>query len=107
MPSIMSQNEAADQANVLQGNKFEEIPPGGAILTLYASTPVTTGAVSLDVEGGGRSVLDSAEVNIEASADVVDVDRDLVLDREPVGEGKLFLATEAQVINFLLVIEYV
>lgn len=107
MPSIMDANVAAGTANALQGNKFEEVGPGGAIITLYASTAVAGGNVDLSVEGGQRDVLSGAEVNIESSADVVDVDRDLVLDREPVGPGKLFLAANDQIINFLLVIEEV
>jgi len=47
----------------------------------------------------------TAELNIEGSADVVNTNVDLILDREPVPAGKQFLAIEAQIGNFLLVIE--
>lgn len=106
MPSIMDQNVAAGTANALDGLRFQDIPEGGALLTLYASAAVTGGTITLAAEGGDRTLVETAEVNIEASADVVDVDRDLVLKEEPVGGGKLFLTTAAQITNFLLTIEY-
>lgn len=106
MPAIMRKNVAAGTANDLQGLKFEEIPPQGALITLYATTAAAGGNIDMSVEGGTRDVLDSAGVNIESSADVVDTDRDVVLDREPVGGGKMFLAVNAQICNYLLDITY-
>lgn len=103
MPAIALKNVAAGTANALDGLKFRNIPQGGAFITLYASTAVAGGAVSLSVEN--EDVLASAQLNIEASADVVDTDRDLVLDRQPVPPGEMFLAIENQVVNFLLIIE--
>ena len=47
----------------------------------------------------------AAAVNIEKSADEVNTNADLVLDREPVPPGKQFLAVDAQIGNVLVVIE--
>lgn len=104
MPAIMRKNIAAGTANALDGLKFQNLP-GPALLTLYATTAVAGGTVSLSVDND--EVLDTAGVNIESSADVVDVDRDLVLWKEPVAAGKLFLAVDSQICNFLLMIDYV
>jgi len=54
---------------------------------------------------GTERFLVAAAVNIEISADVVDTQQDLVLDREPVPPGKQFLAVDAQIGNVLVVIE--
>lgn len=106
MPTIQRTNVAAGTANALDGLRFQDIPRGGALLTLYASAAANGGTITLAAEGGDRTVVEAAEVNVEASADVVDTDRDLVLDQEPVGPGKLFLTTAGQITNYLLVIEY-
>jgi hypothetical protein len=47
----------------------------------------------------------ASSINIESATDVVDSDRDLVLDREPVPPGKQFLAVDDQIANLLVVIE--
>jgi len=47
----------------------------------------------------------AASLNIEQSADEVNTNVDLVLDREPVPPGKQFLAVDTQICNLLLVIE--
>lgn len=104
MPSIMLQNQAAGTANILDGLEFQDIPTSGALVTIYASTAVAGG--NIDFRVGGESYLVGAQLNIEASADVVDVDRDLVLDQEPVGGGKMFLAVNAQICNVLVQIDY-
>ena len=103
MPTISLKNVAAGTANALDGLSFQDVPAGGAIVTIYATTAVAGGNISYRV--GREDFLVSAEVNIEASADVVDVDRDLVLFREPVPSGKQFLAVAAQVCNLLVVLE--
>lgn len=103
MPAISLKNVAAGTANALDGLKFQEIPSDGAFVTIYASTPTAGGEISFSVENEDHLV--GAEVNIESSADVVDTDRDLVLDREPVGGGKMFLSVAAQICNLLVVIE--
>lgn len=103
MPSIMRKNVAAGTANDLNGLKFEDIPSPGALVTLYASTAVAGGLISYSV--GTEDFLVDAAVNIESSADVVDTDRDMVLNREPVPPGKQFLGVDTQICNYLLIIE--
>jgi hypothetical protein len=105
MPSIMLKNIAAGTANAVNGLNFEDIPPGGALLSLYATTAVAAGTVGLKV--GSEDFLVDAQVNIESAADVIDTDRDQVLFQEPVPEGKLFISVGAQVGNILAVLEYV
>jgi len=75
------------------------------LVTLYASTAAAGGLVSYSV--GTERFLVNCPVNIESSADVVDTQRDMVLDREPVPGGKQFLAVDTQICNFLLTIEAV
>jgi len=104
MPSIMLANVAAGTANAVDGLQFQDIPQGGALITIYASTAVALGTISFTV--GTERFLVLAAINIETSADRVSTDTDLVLDREPVPSGKMFLSVEAQVANVLLVIEY-
>jgi len=103
MPSIRLSNVAAGTANALDGLQFQDIPDPGALVTIYASTAAAGGLVSYSV-GTERFVV-SASVNIEQSADEVNTNVDLVLDREPVPPGKQFLAMDSQIGNLLLVIE--
>lgn len=103
MASIALKNVAAGTANALDGLKFQEIPPGGALVSIYGSTAVAGGNIDFSVES--EDFLKAAELNIEASADVVDTDRDQVLFRQEVPQGKMFLAVNAQVCNVLVVIE--
>ena len=103
MPSIRLSNIAAGTANALDGLQFQDIPEPGALVSIYASTPVALGTISYSV--GTERFLVNASINIEQSADEVDVHLDLVLDREPVPAGKQFLAVDLQVANVLVVIE--
>lgn len=102
MPSMMLKNVAAGTANALDGLKFQNLE-GPALISIYGSTAVAGG--NIDFAVGSEDFLDSAAVNIEASADVVDTDRDQVLFREPVPPGKMFLAVNDQICNVLVVIE--
>ena len=102
MPSIRISN-AGVQANAVDGLQFQDIPIPGALVSIYATTAVATGTISYSV--GTERFLVLASVNIEASADEVLTNRDLILDREPVPPGKQFLSVEGQVANFLIVIE--
>jgi len=102
MPSIKIAN-AGVQANALDGLQFQDIPFPGALVSLYASTAVALGTISYSV--GTERFLVLAALNTEQNADEVNTDTDLVLDREPVPPGKQFLSVEAQVANFLIVIE--
>ena len=103
MPSIRLSNVAAATANALDGLQFQDIPQGGALVTIYASTAVALGTISYSV--GTERFLVNAAINIEQSADEVNTDSDMVLDREPVPAGKQFLAVDGQVANILVVIE--
>ena len=103
MPSIRLSNVAAGTANALDGLQFQDIPEPGALISIYASTAVAAGLISYSV--GTERFLVDASINIEGSADVVDTNTDMVLDREPVPAGKQFLAVDAQVANLLVVIE--
>lgn len=103
MPAIALKNIAAGTANALDGLQFQDIPQPGALVTIYATTAAAGG--NIDYRVGTESFLQAAALNIEASADVVDSDRDLVLDREPVPPGKQFLSVNAQAANALVIIE--
>lgn len=102
MPSIRI-NNAAVSANAIDGLKFQDIPDGGALVTIYASTPTALGTIGYSV--GSEDFLQAAAINIESAIDVVDTQRDMILDREPVPAGKQFLSVELQIANFLIVIE--
>lgn len=102
MPSIMLQNQAAGTANALDGLQFQQLDTP-ALVSVYGSTAVTGGNIDFSV--GSEQYLDGAQLNVEASADVVDIDRDQVLFREPVPAGKMFLAVNAQICAVLVVIE--
>lgn len=104
MPAIMRKNIAAGTANALDGLKFQNLPRP-ALVSIYASTAVAGGNIDFAVDS--EDFLDGAQANIESSADVVDTDRDAILIREPVPSGKMFLAVNDQICNFLLVIEEV
>jgi len=103
MPSIRRSNVAAGTPNDVDGLQFQDIPEPGALVTIYASTAVAGG--NIDYSVGTERFLVGASVNIEGSADVVGTDVDMILDREPVPPGKQFLAVNAQVCNYLIVIE--
>jgi len=103
MPTISLKNVAAGTANAIDGLQFQDIPAPGALVTIYASTP--TAGSSIDYSVGTERFLAAAELNIEGSADVVNAQVDLIMDREPVPPGKQFLAVNAQIANLLVVIE--
>ena len=103
MPSIRLSNIGANTANALSGLQFQDIPEPGALVTIYASCAVALGTISYSV--GTERFLVLASVNIEKSADEVNTNADMVLDREPVPAGKQFLSVEDQAANVLVVIE--
>lgn len=102
-PAIRINNIAAGTPNALDGVQFQDIGDPGALVTIYASTAVALGTISYTV--GTERFLVNAAINIETSADIIQNDRDLVLDREPVPAGKQFLAVDAQVANINVIIE--
>lgn len=103
MPSIRLSNIAAGVPNALDGLPFQEIREPGALVTIYASTAVALGTIDYAI--GSERFLEAAAINIEQSADEVDVSKDKILDREAVPPGKQFLAVNLQVANLLVVIE--
>jgi len=103
MPTIRVNNVAAGVANALDGLQFQDIPEGGALVSIYASTAVALGLISYSV--GTERFLVNAGPNVEIVADAIDVNRDMILDREPVPAGKQFLAVDDQVCNVQVVIE--
>jgi len=103
MPAISLKNLAAGTANALDGLKFRNVPSGGALVTVYGSTAAAGGAISMSIEN--QDILSSAELNIESDIDVVDTDRDLILEQQPVPAGELFVGVEGQVCNVLVIIE--
>lgn len=103
MPSIRLSNIAAGVANALDGLQFQDVPDPGALVSIYASTAIAGGTISYSV--GTERFLVAASVNIEKSADEVNTNADMILDREPVPAGKQFLAVDGQVANLLVVIE--
>ena len=103
MPTIAGKNTAAGTANALDGLQFQDIPEPGALVTIYGSGP--TAGILFSYSVGTERFMVSAPANIEIAADVVDTNRDMLLDREPVPGGKQFLEVEAQIGNWLVVIE--
>ena len=105
MPSIR-QPVNATTTNALQGVKFAVIPPGGAVLNMWAASATNGDSFGLSI-GNQDIVVQGTEMNVEASADVIDTDRDQVVFNEVVPGGELFLpvtlTTEAQ---FLIHIRY-
>jgi len=102
MPAIRLNNVAAGTADALNGLKFK-VQPRPFLLSLFGSTAVAGGTLSLSV--GNREVLVNAPVNVEAVADAIDTDRDQILWREMCPAGEIFLPVGAQICNFLVVIE--
>lgn len=104
MSTTRRSNVAAGTANDMNGLKFEDIRSSrGALVTLYGSTAVAGGLMSYAIDS--EDFMIDASVNIEISADVVDKQRDLLLDREPVPQGKQFVKVDAQICNYLLIVE--
>ena len=88
MPTISLKTVAAGTANALDGLNFQSVPSPGALVSIAATTPTAGGTISYSV--GTEQFLVKAQQNIESSADVVDMDRDQILNREPVPPGKQF-----------------
>jgi len=103
-PAISLKNVAAGVANAIDGLQFQDIPDGGALVSIYGSTPTAGGTISYTV--GTERFLVNYQLNIEGSADVVAKNVDGVLFREPVPAGKQFLAVDAQIGNVQIDIEY-
>jgi len=98
MPTIRFR-VAATTADSMSNRKFNIIPAGGAILNLWGACVTTTDTFGISI-GDRDLMVDGSLMSIEASADVIDVDRDQLLFNEEVGSGQIFLpvtvTTEAQ-----------
>lgn len=105
MPAIRLR-VAATTGNALSTQKFRIVPPMGALLSLWAAGVTATDNYGLAI-GNQDIVVQGTTVNIEASADVIDVDRDQVVFQEQIPGGELFMpvtvTTEAQ---FLIALRY-
>lgn len=90
---------SATTANALATNKFRTIPPIGALISLWIAGVTSTDSFSLAI-GNQDIVPASTVINVEASADVIDTDRDQVVFMEPIPGGELSMpvtvTTEAQ-----------
>lgn len=105
MPS-MRQRVSATTGNALATAKFRIVPPVGALLSLWIAGVTATDNYGLAI-GNQDIVVQGTTVNIEVSADVIDIDRDQVVFMEPIPGGELFMpvtvTTEAQ---FLIALRY-
>jgi len=103
MPTIKVSNQATS-ANCLTGLKFVKLTRP-SLISLYASSVTVSDSVGFSLQD--REVLNAANVNIESSADVVDINRDQVLFAEPGDPGEeLFMpVTATTAVNFLIVID--
>jgi len=103
MPSIKVVPQATT-TDALATKKFNVIPPGGAILNLWASG--ATAGDSLGLAIGDRDlIVQGTEVNLESNTDVCDTARDQLLFNEVIGPGQLYmpctLTTEMQILIHL------
>lgn len=100
MPSIRAR-VSATTANALATQKFRTVPPMGALLSLWAAAVTGTDNFGLAI-GNQDIVVQGTVMNIEVSADVIDIDRDQVVFQEQIPGGELFLpvtvTTEAQLL---------
>lgn len=105
MPSIR-QRVSATTGNALSTQKFRIVPGLGALLSLWIAGVTATDNYGLAI-GNQDIVVQGTTVNIEASADVIDIDRDQVVFQEQIPGGELFMpvtvTTEAQ---FLIALRY-
>lgn len=89
MPTV-TDRVAATTANALATKKFNVIPPGGAVLNLWASGVTKTDAVGLSV-GDREIIVQGSPCNVETAVDTLDLTRDQMVFNEIVGPGELFM----------------
>lgn len=90
MPTIRPAGFTAADNDALSNLKFSVVPARGAIINLWASCAANGGTMGLSI--GDRDILvQGSEVNVEVSADVIDVQRDQIVFNERVNGGQLFL----------------
>lgn len=105
MPTIR-QAATATSSDILSNVKFSVVPARGAILNLWGSSATNGDTFGLSI-GDRDLIVNGTELNVEASADVIDTDRDQLLFNELVGTGQLFLpVTITTEIQFMLHLRY-
>jgi len=103
MPAIKLINQAS-QGNAVAGLQFNSIGPNGAYVSMAASGVTAGDTIGLTI--GTKPIVDLGQTNIEASADVCDTERDMLVVREPVPPGDIFVPIVATTaVNFTLIIE--
>ena len=98
--------DSATTSDALANRKFAVIPAPGAVLNLWASGATAGDTFGLSI--GDRDIcVNGTEMNIESSADVVDIDRDQLIFNELIGPGQLFLPVTATAeAQFLISLQY-
>lgn len=106
MPTIRPAGVTTSTADDLANRQFNVVPPGGAIVNMFIAG-VTSGDTFGFSSGDRQIVVNGSEMNIEISADVVDIQRDQVVFDELVLPGQLFLPiTLTTEVQYLLHIAY-
>jgi len=97
---------AATTEDAMANRKFNVIPADGAVLNLWAAGVTVTDTFGLSV--GDRDIMvNGSSLSIEASADVIDVDRDQLVFNEIVEGGQIFLpVTVTTAAQFLIHLRY-
>lgn len=98
MPTIKKRITSSTSDALSNDQAFAVIGP--SVLNVWAAGVSATDDITLSINT--RSLMNTVDLNIEASADVIDTDRDQILFNEVVEGGKLALAatvtTECQVL---------
>ena len=103
MSSIKVANQVT-AANALTGLKFVKLLRP-SLISLWAAAVTVTDTIGFSL--GDREILNAANSNLEASADVVDTGRDQILYAEPGDPGEeLFMPVVAgTAVGFLILID--
>jgi hypothetical protein len=105
MPTLR-QRVTATTANALANSKFAVVPQPGAVLNMWAAGVTATDDVGLSI-GAQEIIPAGTDINIEASADVLDTDRDQIIYNEVIPAGQLFLpVTVTTEMQFLISLKY-
>ena len=104
MPTTSRRNIAAT-GDALNGLKFKTFNRP-TLVTVAAASQAAGGVFSYSV-GSEAELCSDAAVNIESSADVVDMQRDIILSREPAPAGEHFMDVSAlgTAFNFVRIVE--
>lgn len=101
MPTIRKRVTATTN-NALATEKFRYVGGNGAIINLWAAGVTNSDDIGLAINSRDL-LLAGTDINIEASADVIDTDRDQILYNEVVEPGELYApVTVTTEMQFLL-----